>query len=603
MKTIARLFLALTAPLFGQGLPLTSPISAGSSGGGGAILYNASQSLTSGQQAQALNNIGLPVPTTSSTTPATAPASLTFTKQATNEWFGLMDPALLTANISFGNALQQHASASNTGTITYGNGQMSFTPSSSAWAIYFPQRWKTPCLAIAAVITKNDGTSGMQTGGTTNLLNIGFKKSGASTYCYAQFDTAALTLNLAWAENGYSGGANHTQTGVTLSAAPYAIGFSWTAETGAVWYKKSSTSPWQIACTAAVSLPNSTIDLRVPATEANIAPHIGGSWSSQGTGAYTFSNIQIGAPQGIGIANQSFITYEDGTPIQKGNEVFFCCSRPFPSDSVNGGQFEIETSNFAVMALNLTTWQLRTVCQPAFARLSSNTSAIKNYCENAGQVIFDRTKGKWVWLVPSWGGETVSTGGKVQVFEYETAQMPTGSPVIGGATMLALPPANDGTNNVFDPAIVLSSGIYYMGYATNSGSLSTRLATATSITGTWTAVANSPVANGDEGIKLWTVGRTPYFASADNSSIHIYDLTLTSAGSFSNPSGSFSPQPAAHLAIVPVTVDGLNTVYLAFTFDATLYLTNNFSNGNAVFFTSQSVSGVEFPPVSPPVGL
>jgi hypothetical protein len=240
-------------------------------------------------------------------------------------------------------------------------------------------------------------------------------------------------------------------------------------------------------------------------------------------------------------------------------------------------QFSGQTSvNYVVQSVTSSTITLKTSYTGSTA--SGQTALLGVWCnDNAGHISQDGIGGYNV-LISSWEDTVSGTSGNqyLQVY-YSNFAAIGGMMVMTNPTQLVLPVSSGG--GCYDPYLVNSGGTYYLAYVNGANAANTfypALASASSITGTWTAIFSDQTnATSYEGSRIAYLGGTyyPIWASLNSASNRVYDLTGNFRGAFLGLSGNTVHSP--HPMLIPY--NGF-TYYV--TYDSTLFNATSFTDGS-----------------------
>lgn len=376
--------------------------------------------------------------------------------------------------------------------------------------IYSPVTLKIPYFAVQVDVAQMSGNA-----------------SGDQVFCGVRDDVANTTLGGVY--NNVTGetffyfniaGGGDLILGTKSLAIPgaFRMAFVVTDKSASIWVSQSPAGGWAVVNSIAV---DSYYDFRVPANLAAVHPYWYG-YNPAGSGdPIIITEVSTGYSGGVGIANQSPINYEDGTPIIKDGEAFFVASvAGHPANSASN--YSIPVSHAAIYAINLNTYAVRCV-----SKINTLRSGVL-YGENSGQVLFDRGINKWRLLIPTWGSVTADLANAVVVVNSYTLDadlLSGGVFVLESPSTLSLPSVLDGQ---YDPHAVKIDGVWRMVFDESVLTAATYIPVLASSTdfATWTLITRRPgfYAEGGKIMKIggdWVVligslagGGTTYILSA-----------------------------------------------------------------------------------------
>lgn len=296
---------------------------------------------------------------------------------------------------------------------------------------------------------------------------------------------------------------------------PFELGFQLTHNSVSAWVRPNG-GVWT---SYARSQVNDSFNIRRPAVLAGYNPFFycpGGS-----DGDVKISGVRAGYLGSTGFANQSMLTYEDGTPMIKDGCFYFCantCGVPGNADPSNFAA-GLSATTFSIWKCDMTTWEPECVSLLNFVEDPGTSGNVELYGQNSGCVIYDRTTSQWILLVPNWcmpsyhgvaGGGTGGNPNNTTILTYTTTEDIThGVHVLGPGFPLILPvlPNFGG----YDPCLVKIGTYWYLAYsrqATPPNSYPT-IARAVNLTDTWTKLGDDQTTIGyNEGGKIVTIAGT-----------------------------------------------------------------------------------------------
>lgn len=406
--------------------------------------------------------------------------------------------------------------------------------------------------------------SAMGAGVTTNYLEFGFTDFGSSIYAYeVRYDKIANEISIVEYNNGV---ATKKDTRSLNLTAPFSLAIQISYDSVTAW-AKSSGSPWilysRYKCPSGRQAQASTV-------LNTIRPVVAASTDS---GNIKVTRIATGYAGSIGIANQSQLRYEDGTPIVKGNKVFFV-SNANTAASATDFPAGVVANCISIFSFDLNSYKVECV-----SKLSTTNGTIVQG-QNSGMIIYDRSSRLWRCFIPNWSDYNAGTG--IFTYQYVTDDnILQGVHVLSGGTLVSLPTST----SEYDPDILKIGGTWYCAYASTNTLTGwnvsyTTLASSSSVNGPWTLIGqDTSTAFYNEGQKLQKFNGTWHVLAVGNGFVRYYDLTLTFQGS-SAPAYSFSAINN-HPNMLSMT-DGGKTYLLWVGWDNIAYQSQSLSWGEVV---------------------
>lgn len=515
------------------------------------------------------------------------PVGSTWTSSGAYVQTGLIDPDFVTSRIVFNSqstdGYLESGGTTSDSRVNLATSQFSVTGTGSpaTTTITHAAGWQAPYLAIDAAVDAGFGS------GSSRTFRISY--GDGSTGFFLEWDEAAGTVTIKKATPTVS--TIGTPYSGTLTP-PFRIALS-IANLSISAQIKYPTSEWSTLCASDFD-PASTpaLDPRQPARLA-AANLVSFGWTTNSSGGiFKLGSVTMGYPQGInGLADQPFC-FSDGTPIQHGGEQFIIFSNSYVSGSAGTA---IPTAGFDIKAVDPTRTFVRTQ-----AKVFTNNAATGITGNNSGTVVYAPPPiGKYYWLIPNYGNPAVvSDSSALKMFFYVTDSFPSGVVILQNPVAVAVPGSSTlGTGDAclrqFTPSSPWS--VVYSKYAAGYSAFAPTYATIADITtcatsGNWTTVATiAPSGIAIEGIKFQKLGGVQYIIGSllSSNTQTVYDLTLTSLGTITNPPGG--PATAMHACwTVYPEGNGGQRVWWEY-FDKTEYGQPNYTHGRTRFVKSTTL--------------
>lgn len=364
------------------------------------------------------------------------PNPLTFSRISQGDWRGFLDdePDLILRD-------EQGHQVGSTGVTVYqcavargASGGVEVDPTANTvWAAYFGRILKTPFVGIELTPESILAAAAAQT------IDFGFSTAFGETplrYAYCRYDAVGNTIKYIF--RGASGGEIVSATAAVPAGLPYRMGFGIHGHSLSVWWQDTEDADWRVVG-GAYNLPAGA-DFRVTSDVALLQPLVGGTRTG-GTGTHLFSRIRVGSLKGMGIANPSILTFDDGQPVVDQGRVYFIANATHPAGS--------DSVDWSIPASNLCVWSVDPRNPSSVRKLASCafTRGANSQGENSGCWVFDRETRTFIWWVPTWG--TFASGGTVSIVRYETTDLPRGNYLFAAGVAQTVPTGT--TYAVWDP--------------------------------------------------------------------------------------------------------------------------------------------------------
>lgn len=334
---------------------------------------------------------------------------------------------------------------------------------------------------------------------------------------------------------------------------------------------------------------------------------LGSSWNISSLGDYTpyfalkdfkytfgFAGIGVGKIYGqkagvfgsIGISSQYVVSYEDGTPIWDGRNLYLCCASA-GLDSENTVQYRgAHTSVYK--------WNVDTDSLSEQSHLFTSRNS-KFLADSYGPLIYDRDDEIWRLFVQN--TTTFLLGSQVTYQFTSKSSLLNGVHILSGAQQVMLP--NSGCD-YWDADFRKISGKWYSAYSIRTPDLLKFYpAMASGDLTNWNLIntdsgAAYDTSHGVEGARLQKFGNTWYSLFGRNGEILVYDINLKNSGSLI-PNNWVSTISPAHPTLVPIPTNNGNTQWKIQTFDAQTMSGMQTSYGNWVtYIAPETKSGYPF---------
>lgn len=341
-------------------------------------------------------------------------------------------------------------------------------------------------------------------GSADDAINVGFNISRfPDTPLYivqARYSPVTNQAAIFFLNNGVG-----TTVGAASYTATYPFEFALTIgdKSAAAWIKEEG-KDWVLA--ARGEFPDG-FDITDPDVFERLQPSLYTAVTPGETETWAISRFRAGYAGNIGIANQAFIRFEDGTPVIKDNKAFFVANANIAS--ATGGAFsEINLSANCVSIFSIDLATYKTEC---VSKLNTVVAGLF-YGQNSGCIVYDRTTGTWICLIPNWASKNTDAGSTF-VYFYETKDdILHGIHVLENGVRVMLP----GDTSQYDPDIVKIEGVWHCIYAatntlTGWSEYYSTLAKLTSGSnfdpeGTWELIGQNTETVKAEGQKLQKIG-------------------------------------------------------------------------------------------------
>jgi len=353
-------------------------------------------------------------------------------------------------------------------------------------------------------------------------------------------------------------------------------------ETLSVWTRKENQS-WVYHATYA---HQSVVDPRLTTKRANMRPSFF-CYKESGAEAIKVTNFRMGYPLGVGLANPSILTYEDGEPYVKDGKHYFIANatNPYP---ILDEYIRVRASWLCVWSIDLRSQKLKLESRLSFRRTVRGNEYV--FGENSGCFVYDRDNKEFVLVVPDWGS-AVALDIKNHIYRVKENIL-TGTHVLAG-TKITMP----GRIHQWDPALrKKADGKWIMLYnETDAGNVWTlRTAESTDLIN-WTLLNSTTYQN--EGNKWHRFDGNWYAISGKSgtSNFVTYSETLTLLADVVTPTDGSRHGMAAHPMYIPVAEGNQSQLYLI-TMDNFQFQGMFFSWGNLdIYKIGQPTNGWEWP--------
>ena len=528
-----------------------------------------------------------PVPSTSSPAPwppqaqpgrVTAgyvPSALTWTAQTIRQnTISPIDQNFLTFDCDMTNP---SASMLGGGSISGG----AWTPAAGTDAIGAP-KFKIPHFAVCVDVASDSSASW-----TCGVVD------GSSHYAsISKISSTSVQIAAWW--------GNTSNVTVPTLTAPYSFALQVSHTSVSGWVKQGGV--WK-CYVRTVNSATGTLDYRTPAGLAAIHPYV-----YFGSGTLTVSRVYAGYAGSVGIANQSFLVFDDGTPITQGNKAYFVSN----SNTAAGSTTSDFATNLTACCCSIFEFDLDTYAYRCVSKLCFTHADGTLWGENSGCITYDRGTGLWNLVISNndFGGTS-----RIQLFLYQTAEnilsgvhaLPLGT-LMGNANGLPTNQAGfTGAVNSYDPSLVKIGGLWNLSYAcpaygwTGVAQSFTHLATSPVLTpsATWTLAAADLTTSGYyEGTQLVRINGLWYVMTCGAGALKIYPVAGISGQAFAT---SYTSTPAVsftyannHANMYPLYRGG-KTYLLWVGWNNTAYQSYTLSWGELVVqLSNQAVTGREF---------
>jgi hypothetical protein len=420
---------------------------------------------------------------------------------------------------------------------------------------------------------------------TETITGYSLSSGGANSY----YGANGASIASVGASGAYS---------VNLSTTPFQIAAVFTDRTMSCWINISGA--WnQVACVNLASVE----DLRQVSAIGAFAPCFY-AYNTTGSTPILINSFQSGYYGGMGYANNSMITYEDGTPLVNDNKQYFLASSPSPASASSN---IVQNSVMGIYSIDQDTFNIQRVAILNTNRAAGGGGSGLLFGENAGCIIYDRTSNQWRCFVPNWGD---GLGVTIQIFQYTTTEdILRGVHILTNGTLLNVPNPSS-YEFVYDPEVRLINGIWYVAYTiNNSTKFYPNLTSGTSLSSLGNYILNTGLAESCEGTKIRNIGGTTYILAGATNIFYLLNFTtlaLVTSWSVTFPNNG-GPEP--HPNIFYVQRNGVTNIYLN-TFDGytepALYTSGyqEYSEGNAVILHANQVqTGYEYASLKSSIGV
>ncbi len=255
------------------------------------------------------------------------------------------------------------------------------------------------------------------------------------------------------------------------------------------------------------------------------------AWGQSSGQTTVFGQIRFDCNGSLSWREPSKVSYADGSPYIKDNEVFSTAT-----DTEGDYNSGLNAMQFGVYARDLTSHAQRVTGRIA-TRSTFTDGKTRILSGSIGKIIYDDTTGDWLVFGSSCGWENFSSPRRRLMTFARTKTNPLNGVNVFTAQSIILP----GTNPVgvtyqdycYDFDVIKIGSLWYAVYAEDVSSagvsphLQLRLATSPDIVSGWTLVASSDAAN-VEGFRFVKVGGTYYIVSGFENGFACWSFSTSS---------------------------------------------------------------------------